>query len=200
MIPFLKEIGLSSYAVVAIIFIVFLFNKLRAYRDHRLSTSKEQLEKLTELFSDDVQMKNHLLVEKYFQFCFKKYIPAEVIFELLKKPNPTYCIGLYTWGLRFLNYNPNQEDNIVSYKKMANTAKRRKWFKIIYAITYFVLCSIGAILLLALPEHSEKLTNTSIFIALSMIIMLFVLAIDFALAVNRLISAEELMNQFKIKG
>lgn len=90
-----------AFVVLGLPLLAFLFH----IRKHSRSDRKDTIESMDKLIKELGTRKNHLMIEEYFLFIFKKYVPAKAVIFLFKKRYKRSTIKFYAYGQNFLKFN-----------------------------------------------------------------------------------------------
>jgi hypothetical protein len=124
----LKDFGLPAYLAGIIILVSLAYKRIKEHQANSLNASKEQLEAIVALLSDNEKMANKFLVEQVFNYKFKEYIPYNVIKILLEFESPTEAIKNWIWGKRHLTIEPYQSQ--IGFRgPMTSECYRKTWYQ-----------------------------------------------------------------------
>lgn len=193
MFSFLKDFGLPAYIVGVITLVALGYKKAKELQEHSLNTTKEQLDSITDLFSDEEKRNNAFIVEQVFHYKFKSYVPAKIIFRLLGAQNPTSSIKDYIYGRRHLKYDSGDID--ISYHGKMSCSKYRKKWKLVNITGYFVFAFLGLGLLMFLPSLEKAIGFPWLIASIPLILYFLWVAYEFMTSAMRINAAERVMNE-----
>jgi hypothetical protein len=193
MFSFLKDLGLPGYIVGIITLVTFGYKKIKEAQDHKLKSTKEQLELLIQFFSDENNNSNKFLTEQYFQYKFRMYIPASVIHVLLQTENPTSSFQEYIDGRKFLKCEINDREIYYKNDKMSNKDYRKGKVRN-NIIGYFVFAYIGLSILFYLPAINKNYGLSWFVPSIPLSLYLLWVAYEFMKDSMRIKAAETLIN------
>lgn len=197
MFNFLKDFGVPAHVVAIITLITLLYKAVKKFQKRNLKTTKERLDSIISLFADKEAQKDKFIVEQVFQYKFKSYIPAKVIFCLLDTDSPTSSIKNYILGKRHLKYEFNDSD--LSYRgKMENPNHRQKW-GIFNKIGYLIFAFMGVGLLYSLSIIYRHLGFPWLITLIPFILYFLWIAYEFLLSALSIRAAERIMNELDYK-
>jgi hypothetical protein len=195
MLDFLKDIGFSPFTVGFSSAILYSYKIWKEHQEKTLNTSKEQLDSIIDLFSNTEKLKNVFLVEQVFQYKFKQYIPASVIFFLLKTKNPTLGINNYLYARRYLNF--SCDDQILEYASDIKNSDYRKVLKRRYFIGYAICGFVGLMLLFSANSIIKNIGFEWFVTSIPFIFYFLANAVGFLVSGHKILIAEELINTLK---
>ncbi len=197
MFNFLKDFGFPAYVVGVITLITLGYKRIKELQEHNLKSTKEQLDSITELFTNEQKLNNKFLVEQVFQYKFKSYIPAKIIFLLLHTENPTSSFKDYIFGKRYLKC--DIDDTNISYSKEMKCGNyRKKWF-FINLVGYFIFAFIGLGGLLYLTKIDKYLGFPWFVASIPLVLYFLWVAYEFIMSALRIKAAEKIMNEIEYK-
>lgn len=150
MYSILKDFGLPAYLAGIIILVSLAYKRIKEHQVKNFGTTKDQLDAIILLFSDNEKMANKFLVEQVFNYKFKEHIPYNVIKILLEFENPSEAIKNWILGKHHLTIEPYQSQ--IGYRgRMVSESYRKTWYRIDF-VGYFVFTFAGCGILFSLPK------------------------------------------------
>jgi hypothetical protein len=191
----LKDFGLPAYLVGIAILVSIAYKRIKEHQVKNLHSTKEQLDAITSLITDDEKMKNKFLVEQVFHYKFGNYIPFSIIKVLLTFNNPTEAIK--NWVLAKRHLITKHEPIRFEYRSRLLTKKyRRNWLRILF-IGYFSFATLGLGILFSMPRIFVSVHYAWIIGSGVLVLYMLYVAYEFILSAQRIKAAEEIMEEVK---
>lgn len=194
MYSILKDFGLPAYLAGIIILVSLAYKRIKEHQANSLNASKEQLEAIVALLSDNEKMANKFLVEQVFNYKFKEYIPYNVIKILLEFESPTEAIKNWIWGKRHLTIEPYQSQ--IGFRgPMTSECYRKTWYRIDF-VGYFLFAFAGCGILFSLPKIFVAAHYAWVIGSGVLVLYLLWIAYEFITSALKIKAAEAIMKGF----